>query len=113
MTVPATFAFLSATPGPGEILVLFAVILIVFGPRRLPEIARALGRAMDQLRRASQEFKDQIMRIDELPMSLPPSPRPAEDDPGDVDLADSVPPEDSHDEEVPENAGEDRHGYAG
>ena len=67
MNVLPPYAFLSGAPGPFEWLVLFFVILLLFGPRRLPEIARTLGRVLEELRRASSEFRDQVMRIDETP----------------------------------------------
>jgi len=57
--------FLTGSPGPGELVLLFLVILLLFGPRRLPEIARAVGRAIRQLRRASDDFRDQIMRMED------------------------------------------------
>ena len=60
-----TLGFLGGGPGTGEIIVIFLVILVLFGPRRLPEIARMIGKTLSDLRRASQEFKDQILRIDE------------------------------------------------
>jgi sec-independent protein translocase protein TatB len=40
-----------------EMFFIVAFALIVFGPRKLPEIAKTLGHAMAQLRRASEEFK--------------------------------------------------------
>jgi TatA/E family protein of Tat protein translocase len=61
---PFILGFLSGSPGMGELLLLSAVILVLFGPRRLPEVARMIGRAMQELRRASQDFRDQVMRID-------------------------------------------------
>jgi sec-independent protein translocase protein TatB len=57
--------FFSGGPGAGEWALLFFVIFVLFGPRRLPEIARMLGRLMDSLRRASHEFRDQVMAIEE------------------------------------------------
>jgi Tat protein translocase TatB subunit len=41
--------------GPAELLLIFVIALIVFGPGRLPELARTLGKAMRQLRRMSTE----------------------------------------------------------
>lgn len=41
-----------------EIFFIVAFALIVFGPRKLPEIARTLGRTMAQLRRTSEEFRN-------------------------------------------------------
>jgi len=46
--------------GLPELVVILAVALIVLGPQRLPEVARMLGRAYGQLRRASEEFKNTI-----------------------------------------------------
>jgi sec-independent protein translocase protein TatB len=39
---------------------IFVIALMVFGPRKLPEMARQLGRLMAELRRASNDFKFQI-----------------------------------------------------
>jgi Tat protein translocase TatB subunit len=47
-----------------ELLVIAAVGLIVFGPQRLPELARALGRAMSELRRASEEVREEFKGIE-------------------------------------------------
>lgn len=57
-------AFLPGTPGPQELIVLFIIILILFGPKRLPEIARTIGKTLDQLRKGADEFKDQVMKLD-------------------------------------------------
>ena len=43
-----------------ELVLILAVALIVLGPQRLPEVARMLGRAYGQLRRASEEFQNTI-----------------------------------------------------
>jgi sec-independent protein translocase protein TatB len=43
-----------------ETIFLFFLALIVFGPKKLPEIARQAGRLLAELRRASNEFKSQI-----------------------------------------------------
>ena len=48
--------------GLPELVVILAVALIVLGPQRLPEVARMLGRAYAQLRRASEEFQQTIRR---------------------------------------------------
>jgi sec-independent protein translocase protein TatA len=50
--------------GTGELLVVLAAALLLFGSRRLPEIARSIGRAVEELRRASQKFRDQLMNAD-------------------------------------------------
>ncbi len=43
--------------GTSELLVVLVVALIVFGPRKLPELGRSLGAAMHQFREASDSFK--------------------------------------------------------
>lgn len=58
-------AFLMESVGVGEWIVLLAVILIVVGPQRLPEMARKMGRWAETFRRAADEFKRQIMTMDE------------------------------------------------
>lgn len=58
-------ALLGGSVGTGEWIVLFVVILIVVGPKRLPEVARKIGRMMEMFRRAADEFKEQLMSIDQ------------------------------------------------
>jgi TatA/E family protein of Tat protein translocase len=47
------FEFLGTT----ELLVIALVALIIFGPRKLPEIGRKIGRGMAEFKRASEDFK--------------------------------------------------------
>jgi sec-independent protein translocase protein TatB len=44
----------------GETIFLFLLALIIFGPKKLPQIARQVGKALNEFRRASNEFKAQI-----------------------------------------------------
>lgn len=60
--------------GVPELLLIFAVILIVFGPRRIPEIARTLGKAMGEFRKATDDMKSTIereVRLEELKKVTP------------------------------------------
>lgn len=69
-----------ANVGPWEILVIAVVALLVFGPNRLPELGRSLGRVLREFRRASQELKDEVKRaIEEEPPPGPDSPAPREE----------------------------------
>ncbi len=43
-----------------EMIFLFFLALILFGPKKLPEIGRQIGRFMNEFRRASNEFRSQI-----------------------------------------------------
>ena len=46
--------------GPWELLVIFVVIIILFGPKRLPELARSLGRSIKEFKHASQGLKEEL-----------------------------------------------------
>ncbi len=48
--------------GPGELLLILALALIVFGPRKLPEIMREVGRAVAEFRRASEQVTREVAR---------------------------------------------------
>ena len=45
-----------------ELIVIFVVALLVFGPKRLPELGRSLGRGLSEFRRASSDLKNSIER---------------------------------------------------
>ncbi len=40
-----------------EIIIIFIVALVIFGPRKLPELGRSLGRGLSEFKRASNELK--------------------------------------------------------
>jgi len=46
--------------GPMEIVAVAAIALIVFGPEKLPEIARTVGRTLSQLRRMADDVRDEF-----------------------------------------------------
>jgi len=48
------------TLGGGELLLILIIALIVFGPRKLPEIGKSVGKLMAEFRRASNDFKRTI-----------------------------------------------------
>ena len=77
------------TLGGPELFLILVVALIVFGPRKLPEIGKSLGRMMAEFRKASNEFRRTIEneveadklkesmrvdlpRLDSYPSSAPP-----------------------------------------
>jgi TatA/E family protein of Tat protein translocase len=45
--------------GWSEILIILIIALIIFGPRKLPELGKSLGQSLAQFRRASEDFKRQ------------------------------------------------------
>lgn len=46
--------------GPQELILVLAVALIVVGPKRLPEMARLLGRGLNELRKVQDEVRDMV-----------------------------------------------------
>ena len=60
----------------GEMIFLFFLALILFGPKKMPEIGRQVGRFLNEFRRASNEFRSQIeSEINSLDVSVSGSPR--------------------------------------
>ncbi|HEY5792040.1 MAG TPA: twin-arginine translocase TatA/TatE family subunit [Chthoniobacterales bacterium] len=45
-----------------EILLIFLVVLVLFGAKRLPELARGLGRSLSEFRKAKDEFDQEIRK---------------------------------------------------
>ncbi len=58
-------SFIFDSAGMGEWVLFMAIVLIVVGPKRLPEAARKLGKIMSEIKRAAQSFKDEVMKLDE------------------------------------------------
>ncbi len=46
--------------GVPEILLILALALIVIGPKKIPDLAKSLGKAMGEFKRATSDFKDAI-----------------------------------------------------
>ncbi len=46
--------------GMGELLVIFVIALIVFGPRKLPELGRTLGKSLGEFKRASNDLRNTL-----------------------------------------------------
>ncbi|MDH3215610.1 MAG: twin-arginine translocase TatA/TatE family subunit [Candidatus Krumholzibacteria bacterium] len=46
--------------GWSELLIIFFIILIIFGPRKLPEVAEALAKSIQKFKKASREVRDEI-----------------------------------------------------
>lgn len=50
-------------PGPTELIIIFAIILLIFGANKLPEMARGLGKGVREFKKASDELQDEITDI--------------------------------------------------
>jgi sec-independent protein translocase protein TatA len=56
-----TVGFLSA-PGPFELLVILFVVLLLFGAKRLPDLARSLGKSLGEFKRGRDEAERTALR---------------------------------------------------
>ena len=55
---------LAWTLGGPEIAVIFVIVLLLFGAKKIPELARGLGKSMGEFKRARDEFEDEIRRAE-------------------------------------------------
>ena len=46
--------------GMPELIVIFVIALIIFGPRKLPELGKSLGKSLNEFRRASNELRNSL-----------------------------------------------------
>ena len=59
--------------GMPELIIIFVIALIIFGPRKLPELGRSLGKSLAEFKRASNELKSTLeeeIRLDEQRTAL-------------------------------------------
>ena len=66
--------------GMQELIIIFVIALIIFGPRHLPELGKSLGRSIGEFKRASNDLRNTLeeeIRVDEQRQT-----KTAADDPG-------------------------------
>ena len=59
--------------GMPELIIIFVIALIIFGPRKLPELGRSLGKSIAEFKKASNELKSTLeeeIRLEETRSSL-------------------------------------------
>jgi sec-independent protein translocase protein TatB len=82
--------------GMPELCVILVVALVVLGPKRLPEVARSLGKIVSEFRRQSSEIMDefqvQMMQDEDRARRSPARPAPRPPAPSAAPAADSAPP---------------------
>jgi sec-independent protein translocase protein TatA len=75
--------------GMPELIIILTIALIIFGPRKLPELGRSLGKSLSEFKRASNELKhtlDEEIRVEEQRSTdrqrapEPVAPQPNDDD---------------------------------
>ena len=47
-------------PGAGELILLLVIVLIIFGPGRLPDVGQAIGKGIREFRKASSDLEDSV-----------------------------------------------------
>lgn len=57
-------AFLSNLGGP-DLLVILLIVLVLFGAKRLPELARGMGQAMREFHKAKDDIVDEVRSVDQ------------------------------------------------
>src|SRR5216117_2593176 len=91
--------------GMPELIIIFVIALIIFGPRKLPELGRSLGKSLSDFKRASNELKSTLeeeIRLDEQRANLEASraaaaataaatPPPVQATPGDISPPSAAP----------------------
>ena len=50
--------------GAGEIILILLVILILFGAKKIPELARGIGKGMSEFKKGLKEVEDEIKTVD-------------------------------------------------
>ena len=77
----ARAAIMFGSIGMPELMIIFVIALIIFGPRKLPELGRSMGKSLSEFKRASNDLKntlDEEIRIeDKPPPSQPARPKAA------------------------------------
>ena len=62
--------------GGGEIVVILALILILFGAKKIPDLAKGLGQGIKEFKKATREVTDEIQNSANYTPPPPPSPPP-------------------------------------
>lgn len=78
--------------GMTELVVILVIALLIFGPNKLPELARSLGRGFGEFRRASYDLRESLMQATEEPPEPTPRTREQASAPPPRDQADAPPP---------------------
>ena len=68
-----TFAFIG-TIGAQEMMLIFLVILLLFGAKKLPELARGVGKSMGEFKKAREEFEHEITNAEKEATKPKPAP---------------------------------------
>lgn len=74
----STFLSFVTLPQGGEMIMIFIIILLLFGAKKLPQLARGIGKSMGEFKKAREEFEHEITRAEHEELSPRPTKKPAE-----------------------------------
>jgi sec-independent protein translocase protein TatA len=58
-------------PGPWELILLLVIVLIIFGPGKLPDIGNAVGKGIREFRKASNDLEESVRGEPKKPATAP------------------------------------------
>lgn len=90
----------------GELILVLAAVLILFGAKKIPDFAKGLGQGIKEFKKASREVQDEIERAGEelhSPPPPPPPPPPASPEPTPAETSASSAPTTSPSDTVPKS----------
>jgi len=53
-------------PGPTELIIIFTIVLLLFGAKRLPELAKGLGKGIREFKDATKHVEDEFKELEEV-----------------------------------------------
>jgi sec-independent protein translocase protein TatA len=71
-------AFLAFGLGMPEVIGILVIVLVLFGAKKIPELAKGLGQGIKEFKKASNDMQSELHRSMEEPPSPPPAPKPPE-----------------------------------
>lgn len=64
--------------GTGELVLILLIVLVLFGAKRIPDLARGVAKSIHEFKKASREAENEIRQsVDEQPKTPPPATKPA------------------------------------
>lgn len=60
-------------PSGPDLLILLVIVLVLFGAKRLPELARGLGQSVNEFKKAKDEFEKEVSKSSTVSTAPPPS----------------------------------------
>jgi sec-independent protein translocase protein TatA len=72
--IPLAVAIFGGRVGWGEVVLILGVLLLLFGARKLPEIARAIGKSLKEFKKATKDVKKELTADDDTDDDNPPYP---------------------------------------